>query len=397
MTRRVLFTVESERLRQSLVLMLEPLQREWELHFCNLGRETLARLDDSPFDTLVSDTRLSGIDICDLLGEVRRRHPTTVRIALAGTEDQSLLVRLVTLAHRVLPKPCDAIELHAAIQRAHSLGELLRSQALTAVVGRLGSIPTLSTLYQRIAEELTYPDYSLAAVGDLVAQDVGIAAKVIQLANSALIGLRRPAATPNQAVRILGADLTRTLVLAADLFSRYNPNQLKPFSIEALWTHSQQVAELASRIAAFERAGDKVIREAGLAGLFHDIGRLTLASQLPGPYKEVFSAMRIENLTSAEAERKVLGASHAEVGAYLLGIWGLPDQLVEAVAWHHNPLGCPGTSFTALTAIHAADAILRMDEGHRPDMEYLSRLGLAERFDDWVALRHAPKEEEKKK
>jgi putative nucleotidyltransferase with HDIG domain len=153
-----------------------------------------------------------------------------------------------------------------------------------------------------------------------------------------------------------------------------------------LWEHSQQVAELATQIAHAERAGDRVVRESGLAGLFHDIGRLTLASQLPGPYREVMGAMLSENLSAADAERRLFGASHAEVGAYLLGLWGLPDPLVEAVAWHHNPSACPGNSFTPLTAVHVADAVLRAEEGVLPDMEYLERLGLAERWDVWKEL-----------
>jgi HD-like signal output (HDOD) protein len=83
----------------------------------------------------------------------------------------------------------------------------------------------------------------------------------------------------------------------------------------------------------------------------------------------------------------VLGTTHAEVGAYLLGLWGLPDPIVEAVAWHHNPTGCPSTSFTALTAVHAADAILRARDGVLPDRDYLQRLGLADQFPVWRQLR----------
>jgi putative nucleotidyltransferase with HDIG domain len=239
------------------------------------------------------------------------------------------------------------------------------------------------------------PDYSLAAVGELVAQDLGIAAKLLQMANSALVGLRRPATTPNQAVKILGADLTRTLVLAADLFSRYNPASLRPFSIEALWEQSRTVGELACAIASSEHADEQLVRQSALAGLLHDIGKLTLASQLAGPYKEVLALMRTEGLSAADAERRVLGTTHAEVGAYLLGLWGLPDALVEAVAWHHNPGGCPGSTFTALTAVHAADAIVRAVDGARPDAEYLARLGLSHRWAAWTALREQPKASEK--
>ena len=162
------------------------------------------------------------------------------------------------------------------------------------------------------------------------------------MANSALLGLRKPASSPSQAVRVLGADLTRTLVLAADLFSRYDPAALRPFSIDALWEHSRRVADLAGRIAQSERAGDRTARDAALAGLFHDIGRLTIASQMPGPYKEVLTLMRSDGVPAAQAEWRVLGASHAEIGGYLLGLWGLSDSIVEAVAWHHDPTRLSG-------------------------------------------------------
>ena len=324
----------------------------------------------------------------------RRRCPPTARIVLADAGRSGELVQFVALTHRVLKKPYDPAELIGAIQRAYSWRELLNSPSLASVVGRLASVPALSTLYSRIADELMTPDYSLSAVGELVAQDLGIAAKMLQMANSALIGLRRPATTPNQAVKVLGADLTRTLVLAADLFSRYNPSSLRPFSIEALWEHSQKVAELAGAVALEQRVDERVVREAALAGLLHDIGRLTLASQLAGPYKDVLNLIRIENLTAAEAERRVLGTTHAEVGAYLLGLWGLPDAIVEAVAWHHNPGGCPGTAFTPLTAVHVADTIVRAEDGAQPDADYLARLGLSDRWVHSRLLAGRPREVE---
>lgn len=370
--------------------MLEPLARDWDILAERGAQAALARLDLARSDVLILDKVLAEMRRDELLLEVRRRHPGTVRIVLVEPSDQAELARLASLSHRVLGKPCDPDELQTVIRRTQSLRELLRSPSLTAVVGRMGTIPTLSDLYTRIAEELAFPDYSLAAVGALVSQDVGIAAKLIQMANSALLGLRRPAASPAQAVRVLGADLTRTLVLAADLFSRYNPTALRPFSIEALWDHSRQIADLATRIATTERAGERIVRDAALAGLFHDIGQLTMVSQLPGPYKEVFGLRTRNNLTTAAAERQVFGATHAEVGGYLLGLWGLHDPLVEAVAWHHNPSACPGNTFSALTAVHAADAIVRANEGARPDREYLARLGLEERFSEWMRLVEPP-------
>jgi len=355
------------------------------MRFVGGGPAALAAMDDEPFDALVADAQLRGAGVDDLLAEVRRRHPLAVRIVLAAEMDRGRLLQLLALAHRVLTKPCPADELRSAVRRACSLQELLNSPSLAAVVGRLGNVPSLPALYARIVQELARPDYSIEVVGDLVGQDVGMAAKLIQVTNSALVGLRRPVGTPAQAVRILGAEWTKSLALAAGVFARYDPTALRPFSIEALWDHSRRVAALAGRIAAAEQAGDRTVRESALAGLFHDIGRLTLASQLPGPYREVLGRMGADGLTAADAERQVFGATHAEVGAYLLGLWGLPDALVEAVAWHHAPGDCPGSGFTALTAVHAADVLTHPDEGEL-DLVYLTRLGLHRRIDAWAGL-----------
>lgn len=386
MSGRVLFATDDPGALRAFRTAFPPQQRDWDTVVARGGTDALKKVEGDPFDALVIDARLSGAPCSDVLLEVRRRNPPTARIVLADASSASELVRLVALAHRVLPKPFDPAELRGSVQRAFALRELLHSPALASVVGRLSSVPALSTVYARIAEELTMPDFSLAAVGELVSQDVAIAARLIQMANSALVGLRKPTANPYQAVRILGADLTRTLVLAADLFSRYNPQALRPFSIESLWEHSQAVAELAAAVASDVRADERVVREAALGGLLHDIGQLTLASHLSGPYKEVLSLTRIENVPNIEAEQRVLGTTHAEVGAYLLGLWGLPDGVVEAVAWHHHPGKCPGTVFTALTAVHVADMIVHADHGARPDREYLERLGVLHRWDSWVGM-----------
>ncbi len=382
--RTVLIVGDDSALLGAVRRTFDPFVGEWDADTARDAADALARMADVPPDTLIADGRIGGMACDEFLLEVRRRHPQTVRIALAGPADQGHLIRLVAVANRVIGKPFGPEELPTAARRAYTLRDLLGSPSLTAVVGRLGSVPTLSTVYSKIATELAFPDFSLAKVGEMVGEDAGIAAKLLQVANSALLGLRRPAACPSQAVRVLGAEMTRTLVLAADLFSRYNPAALRPFSIDALWEHSRKVAELAGRVATAIRAPDRVVRDATLAGLFHDIGRLTIASQLPGLYREVLGLIHAEGLPLPVAERRVLGASHAEVGGYLLGLWGLPDPLVEAVAWHHAPAGCPGAAFTPLTAVHIAEVMAGGDEESALDIGYLGRLGLADKATAWV-------------
>ncbi len=382
MVRRVLFVDDEPNVLDGLRRTLRPLRGEWDMRFAPGGAEALTLLAAEPADVLVTDMRMPGMDGDALLAEVRRCHPHTVRVVLTGQCARGAMLRLVRLAHRVFAKPCDPEALRDAVRRACALQDLLHSPALAGLVGRLGAVPTPPALYDQILAELENPDGSLTVIGDLVARDPGTSAKLMQMANSSLLGLRKPTTSPVQAVQALGSEATKALVLVSDALARYDPAPLRPDSIDDLWDHSRAVAALAGRIAHAE-AGRAAAADATLVGLLHDVGRLTLASQQPGQYRDVFRLARADRLSVADAERAVFGATHADVGAYLLGLWGLPNPVVEAVAWHHAPGGCPAGSFGPLTALHAAESLLAPGEGGPPDAAYLARLGLADRLAVW--------------
>lgn len=385
MIRRVLFVDDESNILDGLRRMLRPYRSEWDMRFANSGSDALKAMAQEPVDVLVTDMRMPGMDGDELLAVVRERYPLMVRMVLTGQCNRGAMLRLARLAHRVFTKPCDPDALKVAVRRACSLQDLLHSSSLAGLVGRLGSLPTPPALYTEILAELEREDGSIIEVGNLIARDVGTAAKLMQMANSSLLGLRQPTTSPVQAVQVLGAETTKSLILVSEVLTRYNPAALHPFSIDDLWSHSQQAAGLAAAIAAAE-AGKAQAGDARLAGLLHDVGRLTLATQQPAEYREVLRLTRDEQLTVVEAERSVFGASHPEVGAYLLGLWGLPNVLVEAVAWHHNPSGCPVEGFSPLTAVHAAEAILAPVEGGPEDMVHLDRLQIRDRFLHWMEL-----------
>jgi putative nucleotidyltransferase with HDIG domain len=383
--RRVLFVDDDPNILDGLRRLLRPLRSEWDMQFASSGPTALALMKAQPIDVVVTDMRMRGMDGDELLGTIRRLHPTTVRIVLTGQCTREAMIRIVRLAHRVFNKPCDPIALKEAVQKACALQDLLRSPPLVALVSQLGSLPSPPTIYNHIIAELEKPDGSVAEVGKLIAQDVGMAAKLMQMANSSLLGLRSATTNPVQAVQALGTETTKALILVSDVLTRYDPAALHPFSIDELWDHSREVAALAGAIAQIE-AGRTLAADARLLGLLHDIGRLTLVSQRPEEYRQVFRLVRDEKLTLVDAERQVFGATHADIGAYLLGLWGLSNPVVEGVAWHHTPGSCPADSFGVLTALHAAEAILAPNEGGRADASYLARLGLSERLAAWSAL-----------
>lgn len=387
MKRRVLFVDDEPNVLDGLRRMLRPLRGEWDMVFATGGPAALEVLAERSADVVVTDMRMPGMDGDELLATVRQLHPLAVRIVLTGQCTREAMLRLVPLAHRVFTKPCDPGELKEAVRRACALQDLLQGPALLALISRLGSLPTPPALYTRIVAELEKPDGSIAEVGGLVSQDVGMAAKLMQMANSSLLGLRNRAVTPTQALQALGTETAKALVLVSDVFTRYDPAAIRPYSIDDLWEHSHEVAVLAGAIAQAE--ADRVqAADARLVGLLHDAGRLTLASQCPAEYREVLRLVRDDCSPLVDAERRVFGATHAEIGAYLLGLWGLPSAVVEAVAWHHTPGMCPAATFGPLAAVHAAETALAPDEGGTADVAYFASLGMSDRIPAWTELRH---------
>ena len=126
-----------------------------------------------------------------------------------------------------------------------------------------------------------------------------------------------------------------------------------------------------------------------LAGMLHDVGRLVLATGLPQEYDGVWTAAREKQLPLWQVEQTEFGATHAEVGAYLIGLWGLPNPIVEAVAFHHFPARCPVQTFSPLTAVHASNVFAHEknhgldSQSNQLDADYLARLGLTERVAEW--------------
>jgi HD-like signal output (HDOD) protein len=380
------------------------LRNEWETAYAGNGQEALDLLAQSPFDVIVSDMRMPGMDGAQLLNEVKQRYPHVVRIILSGHSDQQSLLRSVGVAHQYLSKPCDADTLKNTVARACGLRELLADKTLIELVAQMNSLPSLPSLYAEVMQELQSPDGSLQKVGQIISKDVGMSAKILQLVNSAFFGLRRHVSSPSEAAVFLGVDTVRALVLSVNIFSQFDRTKLKNFSIDRLWTHSNVTGVLAKHIAKAEGAEPKTVDHAFTAGLLHDVGKLVLAANLPDQYSQTLALARAQKMPLSEVERETLGATHAEVGAYLLGLWGLPDPIVEAVAYHAHPRRCPDHKFSPLTAVHVANAlehearVINADEvAPAWEREYLSELGLTHRLDAWRDIGRAVLQEGEKK
>ena len=355
---RVVFVDDEPYVLQALSRLLRPMRAEWQMEFAPSAPAALEILAQGPFDAVVTDMRMPGMDGAELLDEVKRRHPHVVRIVLSGQADQASVLRSLGSTHQYLSKPCDPETLKQTLVRACAVRMLLADDALKQVVSQLGSLPSLPTTYVVLLDECRAADASVLKVADAISQDMAMTAKVLQMANSAFFGRRRRVSDPLQAVQLLGLNTVKALVLSAYAFGEYEKRATTPgFSMERLQAHSVMTGAFARVIAAAERAPEQMLDDASVAALLHDIGRLILAATLPAKYGRALALAAERDIPIQDAEMEIFGATHAEVGAYLLGLWALPDAVVEAVAYHHAPRRCVNQQWSALTLIHVANSL----------------------------------------
>ena len=387
----ILFVDDEPNVLKGLQRMLFPLRREYQMAFVSSGQQALDTLAKGHFDVVVSDMRMPGMDGAQLLAEVKKRHPDTLRFVLTGQSDDETVFRSVRDAHQFLSKPCKPKLLKECVDRAVALRDLLASDALKGVIAQIGSLPPMPQTYEALCKELESPEGSIANVGLILEEDVAMTAKVLQLVNSAFFSLRQRATTAAQAASLLGFETIKALVLTTSLFSSAEEKGLpNGYSVDRLWQHSMNVGRTARAIGAKEEGSREFCSACYTAGLLHDSGQLVLASSCPQDFLHALDFAEVNEASLPEAEKEVFGCSHAEVGAYLLGIWGLPSEIVEAVAYHHRPGALPGRELSPLAVVHVADSLVRVREKglalYPPlDGEYLAAIGFAERLPEWEA------------
>lgn len=379
--RCILFVDDEPRIIEGIRRMLRPLRDQWQVLTAGSGAEALELLERHDVDVVISDMRMPVMDGAELLRQVKERFPKVVRIILSGQSDRDSILRAIGPTHQYLSKPCAPEALRATLTRACQLRDTLNHPGLAAIISRLSSLPTLPSSYQRLVQELQAPAPSLTRIAEAISDDLGMSAKILQLVNFSLFRANRTVTTPAEAAMALGLENLRSLVLGAGIFAQEEQDP----SHVAIWEHGKRVGTLARAIASAEGLPREEVSLCFTAGVLHDCGRVVLS----GHYEEAGDLATRTHLTGAERRR--FGAAHPQIGAYLLGLWGLPYPLVEAVAHHHQPQGGPSVGFSPLTAVHVAECLISECEGGTEehcelDQTYLQGLGVLPRIATWRGL-----------
>jgi putative nucleotidyltransferase with HDIG domain len=389
---RIIFVDDDIRILEGLQRMLRPQRHIWEMAFAPSGPAALQMMEAAPFDVIVSDMRMPGMDGAALLKAVRDKHPSVLRIILSGYTELEAALSAVPVAHQFLVKPCDQDTLQTAIERATSLNSILNNKRLESIVGSIQQLPSLLKSCQEMRQALSDPSASSQRIAQLVERDPAMSAKVLQLVNSAFFGVARNVSDINTAINYLGKSILENLVQSVEIFRVFRPTKAIPgFSLEALHAHAQLTAKVAGHVA-----GDKTIRGlAMVAGLLHDVGKLVLAEATPEHFARAIAGAEKENRPLFEIEEELTGVSHAEVGAYLLSMWGIPYLIVEAVAHHHHPerVGCEKVDLLAtvyfanwLAHDHAAAQLGAVSLPNAPlHQELVAKLGVENLLPEWRA------------
>jgi HD-like signal output (HDOD) protein len=391
--KRILFVDDESKILDGIRRMLHADRERWDLQFAVGGEAALRACEAGGFDVVISDMRMPGMDGATLLGHIRDRFPGTVRIVLSGYSDSGLSTRAVPVAHRFLAKPCNGVELQATIERVCILQDLLSTAELRQVVGSIGELPSLSSTYTSLQQAVRNPNTSIPQVAEIIERDMGMSAKVLQLVNSAFFGLAQTVTTLQSAASYLGMETIKNLALASETFRVFAPDSRIPQSFcESIQRQAHRTAAIAGTLPVAKKTRDVTV----VSALLHNIGSLILASKMPDRFCSTLARASERGCEDFEAEEELLGISHAEIGAYLLGLWGFPNLAVEAIAHHHHPTRIPHTDFDSSVAVYVADLLAHELEVHpedstgseltESDRTCLKTLGISGRFTEFRHL-----------
>jgi putative nucleotidyltransferase with HDIG domain len=388
--KRLLFVDDELLVLDALRGALRDMRFEWETSLVDGGPDGLPKPEHKKYDAIATDTRIPVTDGTPSLEEVQNHHEDVRRVLPSAQSNKESILHSQVTTHQFLKKPSDTEDLKLRLNLAFSMRDAVENGILKTMVGRLRSMPSLPNLYNELTSALASPDTSLSQLERIIEKDLGMATKILQLANSAFVAARSQVSTLKQAIALIGTDAIRTLALSVHVFSQFEGSSAVKEHLPSLWEHSAAVASLARQIAATENQPGPIREQSFTAGLLHDIGRAILLAELPKEYLPILAQAAADPAEVLPLETETFGCTHAQIGAYLLSTWGLPPELVHVVALHHRPSDEARSQFSPLTAVHCADVIAG---GNSPatcdgvlDTVYLERLGLTERMPVWQGL-----------
>ncbi|MCX7879232.1 MAG: response regulator [Ignavibacteria bacterium] len=376
----ILFVVKSKEILTELIKSMVPLHGKFDFFFSESGEKALQILANNRIDLVFSDANIILDTGANLLNEVKKISPETIRFALVPNLENQTIAQITQFVHQLVTPPYTAENIENRIERTLKLQNILKNEKVIELVKNTTSLPSLPEIYIQIEQEITKPDFSMTKISNLISKDPNLTTKVLQIVNSAFFGLQREITNINFALSYLGINIIKSLIFYIHLFSNFKVRGEQKKYLEQLWQHSLIVASTTYKIAQKYLPNKFEVESSYTIGVLHDVGKFILLNTYTYPQNVTSHSEKlfVENI---DAELEIYGCTHAEIGAYLLGLWGFPLAIVEGVAYHHKPSLFEKSTFNLATAVHIANLMYYIPS---IDYQHFKELNFEKEFFDIV-------------
>lgn len=345
------------------------------------GKEGLRLFKEKPYDVVISDLRMPEMDGNQFLNEICIHYPQSIRMVLSGYAEKKMLLDSIGVTHQLLAKPCDPQLLELSIRKALELKLFLKNDDLCRLISKIDRLPSLPKLFLDLQFATQNPESTIDEIAEIIEKDPPMMARIFQLANSPCFGVGGVHRLAD-AIKTLGITTIKSLVLMGSVFDCWSQENSKTLQLDALWSHSLLTSWYSKQLASSHKHDPTFCELCSTAGLLHDIGKVIFLVLFAEEYSQIVQESRRSKRPLIDCEKEAFGVAHPEVGAYLLGLWGLPTPIVEAVLYHHQPNLSTIQEISPLSFVHIAESLSHFETSHSSnqggvDEVYLKQIGLS--------------------
>lgn len=386
MTRiKILFVDECEEHLNELKALFVHDDDRWDISYVQDGLTAIELLQEDHFQIVITDITMPIIDGHQLLVIIRERFPDVLRIVFSETNNQEMILKVAPLVHRYIAKPCNHSVLRQTIENTLYLNVVLDNENIRKVLIKTTSLPSVPVVYTQLMNRIEQPDFSLKEAAGLISKDMGLCANILKQVNH--LGLPDIITDLDQAVALLGLDVIRGIALTTHIFYSMGNIEIKHFSLQRLMRESMLTGLFAKEIVLLENHPLQLADDAFIAGVLHQLGTLVFITNFPGKYEQVLERVITAGRPIADVETNLIGVSHNQVGAHLLALWGMPETILNGVAFYLFPEELGEKAFCTATAVYGAHIIANSlidgnEYAYRSDKHFES-LRLQDNYPQW--------------
>lgn len=343
----------------------------WTIFLAQSGQQALEKLKKTSVDFVISDMQMPGMNGAELLEQVTKLYPETVRIVLSGQADKEMAARASFVAHQWFSKPCNPGTIRQEIERIYAIRQQFPATHIQRDVGQIKTLPSPPSMFLRI-KKLFSEHADMERIAAVIGEDPALSAKVIQLSNSSFFMQKSAVTRVEEAIIRLGVEVVSCVVAIAEIYS--NTINIEGLSIEEEQQHGMRTALVAASMV------DAQYKEMTmLAGLFHDVGKYILYSLAPDAI-ETYISQRVKGEDNTQLEQTLFGVDHAQLAGYLLHLWNFPYAVIESILLHHQPDKLTDHQFGSAAATHIACLLLNKK---LPNDNIISHFKLDDKIPAW--------------